>query len=422
MSHLTRLNRSFFGAIAPKGRGRTLPIGSVVQRAAFITVAATTLSACTADSVVAPDAARTEAAAQQYESSIVAAPSFLAALVNPPTALTFDTYEGSGQVVHPDVVTFDQPWHGHRMWNAITPYPNSAIRFENPSLFTSDDGDKWAVPAGVTNPLSTTTRGYLSDPDMMFEPTKGELWLYYREVESRKILNTNMHIADHVWLVTSPDGTNWGKPRKVNSDTGKFAVSPSIVRTGAGNWSMFQIDAGKEGCSGKANRIVARKSADGLVWKAPAAVKLEQAGFVPWHLDVQYVASRNEYWAMIAAYPVKKGCTSTSLFLATSKDGQNWTTYASPILASGDTPQFGAAVYRSTFSVGADDNVTIWFSGARMVTPGDGKKPAVLAWSAAVSHTTATALFARVNDKTRAASLSVTQSGGSVLSPATIVP
>ena len=374
--------------------------------------------ACRGESVTAP----VDANPKQHESSPTSAPAFAAALANPPTALTFDTYEGSGQVVHPDVVTFDQPWHGHRMWNAITPYPNSAIRFENPSLFTSDDGDNWSVPAGVTNPLSTTTRGYLSDPDMLFEPTRGELWLYYREVESRKILNTKMHIADNVWLVTSPDGSHWGAPRRVASDTGHFAVSPSIVRTSEKNWSMYQVDAGKDGCSGKANRIVMRKSVDGLDWTAPTALKLNQPGFVPWHLDVQYVASRKEYWAMIAAYPIKRGCTATSLFLATSKDGMTWTTYASPILASGDTPQFGSAVYRSTFSVSTDDNVTIWFSGARKVKAGDGQKPAVLAWSAAVSHTTAVALFSRVNDKTRAASLSVTPSGGSVLSPATIVP
>ncbi|MEP6781113.1 MAG: hypothetical protein ABJC26_14555 [Gemmatimonadaceae bacterium] len=418
MSQMPRLKPSKFGALALKGQRRARPIWKAAKRSAIALLAI----ACRGESVTAPVTAPVATAPQQHESSLIAAPSFLAALLNPPTALTFDTYEGSGQVVHPDVVTFDQPWHGHRMWNAITPYPNSAIRFENPSLFTSDDGDRWGVPDGVTNPLSTTTRGYLSDPDMVFEPTRDELWLYYREVESSKILNTKMHIADNVWLVTSPDGSHWGAPRRVASDTGRFVVSPSIVRKSDANWSMYQIDAGKSGCSGKANRIVMRRSVDGLVWNAPSAVKIDQAGFVPWHLDVQYIASRNEYWAMIAAYPIKRGCTATSLFLATSKDGSTWTTYASPILAGGDTPQFGSAVYRSTFSVGTDDNVTIWFSGARTVTPGDGKKPAVLAWSAAVSHTTASALFARVNDKTRAASLSVTQSGGSVLSPATIVP
>ncbi|MEP6763529.1 MAG: sialidase family protein [Gemmatimonadaceae bacterium] len=400
------------------GQSRAFFIWSAVKRSSIVLLAI----ACRGESLTAPVASPVQATPQQFESSAISAPAFLAALVNPPTALTFDTYEGSGQVVHPDVVTFDQPWHGHRMWNAITPYPNSAIRFENPSLFASDDGDNWSVPEGVKNPLSTTSRGYLSDPDMLFEPTKGELWLYYREVENRKILNTNMHIADHVWLVTSPDGIKWSTPRRVVSDTARFAVSPSIVRTAETNWSMYQIDAGKDGCSGKANRVVVRKSADGLTWRTPSAVNLVQTGYMPWHLDVQYIASRGEYWAMIAAYPSKKGCTNTSLFLATSKDGNSWTTYPAPILASGDTPQFGSAVYRSTFSVGVDDAVTIWFSGARTITPGDGKKPAVLAWSAAVSHTTVAALFARVNDKTRAASLSVTPTGGSVAMPATIVP
>ena len=338
--------------------------------------------------------------------------------------MSFSTYDGSGEVVHPDVVTFSTPWNGHRFWNALTPYPNSAIRFENPSLYASEDGDSWTVPGGVINPLAKTSRGYLSDPDMVFEPNSNQLWLYYREVENHPDKKTGkmLHAADHVWMTTSSDGAKWTAPRRIATDTGKYLVSPSIVRMSDNVWSMYEIDAGRDGCSAKGSRVVMRKSTNGVTWNAPTPVGLVQAGYVPWHLDVQYIESRHEYWALIAAYQPVKGCTTTSLFLATSQDGKTWTTYPSPVMAPGEIPQFATAVYRSTFAYSEDGNVTIWYSGARSMRAAAKGQPGVLSWSAAVSHTTADAILARVNDKTRTLQLSVSPSGGSVSALSTSVP
>lgn len=368
------------------------------------------MAACSADAIEAPTPRPIEPVV--LEKLIDAAATSVAA-GSGPVAVGFSTYDGSGQVVHPDVVTFSEPWNGHRLWNAITPYPNSAIQFENPSLYASEDGDSWGVPEGVLNPLSRTTRGYLSDPDMLFNPKSNEMWLYYREVHNVPVRKgVTAHLADHVWLTKSSDAVHWSAPQRVTSDSGRFMVSPSIVRMSDTDWSMYQIDAAREGCSAKATRVVRRQSTDGVTWNRAAAVGLVQPGFVAWHLDVQYVPSRNEYWALVAAYPAARGCTNTSLFLATSTDGITWTTYPTPVLAAGETQQFGAAVYRSTFSYESNGNVTIWYSGARTVRPGAKKRPAVLAWTAAVSHTTSAAIFARVNDKTRTIKLAVAQTPG----------
>ncbi len=330
-----------------------------------------------------------------------------------PIALGFSTYDGSGQVVHPDVVTFAQPWNGHRFWNAITPYPNSKTAFENPSLYASENGDTWGVPEGVMNPLSRTNRGYLSDPDMVFEPNSGELWLYYREVHNVPVpKGAPVHLADHVWLTTSADAIHWSSPQRVVSDSGRFMVSPSIVRRSATDWHMYQVDAGVRGCSARTSRVMRRHSTNGIEWNSLTKVALVQPGYVAWHLDVQYIPSRHEYWALVAAYPAARGCTNTSLFLATSADGFNWTTYPTPVLAAGETQQFGAAVYRSSFSYAANDSVQIWYSGARVVRPGTKSRPAVLEWTAAVTHTTALSLFARVNDKTSGIKLMVVPTPG----------
>ena len=385
-------------------------------------VAAFVIAACGADAVIAPQPKAIEL--HPLEQLIVAAGnSIAAATAAGPAILGFSTYDGSGQVVHPDVVSFDAPWNGHKLWNAITPYPNSATRFENPSLFSSDDGDTWGVPEGVTNPLSRTKRGYLSDPDMLFDSKSGQMWLYYREVHTLSAQKgVTTHVADNVWLTTSPDAINWSPPRQVVSDSGRYVVSPSIVRTTDGGMSMYQIDAGRGGCSARATRITRRRSVNGLDWTAPVSTSFTQVGFIPWHLDVQYIPSRSEYWALVAAYEPTRGCMTTSLFLATSTDGVRWTTYPTPVLAAGEIPQFGAAVYRSTFALAANDSLTIWFSGARTVRLGSRKRAGIVAWSAAVTHTTAAALLSRVNDKTRGITLSVAATPGTAVVSANNVP
>src|SRR4051812_43260793 len=96
--------------------------------------------------------------------------------------LSLVTYDGSGQTVHPDVVSVPADWIGTRRYLAITPYPAGDGSKENPSIFGGDDIDVWRAPAGLTNPVVRPAGGYLSDPDIVYEPQRRELWMYYREV------------------------------------------------------------------------------------------------------------------------------------------------------------------------------------------------------------------------------------------------
>ena len=333
-----------------------------------------------------------------------------------PAPINFETYEGSGEVVHPDVVSFAKPWNGHRLWTTLTPYPHSEIAFENPSIFNGDDGHDWTIPVGATNPLARTDRGHLSDPDMVFDEASGTLRMYYREVELRPAKKGAAgHIADHLWMASSTDGVRWSAPTAVVSDTGHYVVSPSIVHMPSGEWHMWAVDAGVDGCSAKATRVIERTSSDGLLWSESSVSGLTQPGFVPWHLDVQYVAARREYWALTAAYPRSRGCMATRLFLATSRDGRTWTTYPSPVLSPSDYPAFSSAVYRSTFALAAPDTVSFWFSGARMVKPGKKKSPPVFAWSAATARMPVDELFRRVLTKRQSSPGSSPPTGGPVL-------
>jgi hypothetical protein len=344
---------------------------------------------CSADRIVEPSDGDVSLAASELGEN---------GLLGMPTPIDFDTYENSHQVVHPSAVAFQSPWHGQRLWLALTPYPNGDTHFENPSLYGSSTGDDWAIPSGVTNPMATTNRGYLSDPELAYDPSSDELRLYYREVvETHHRHQKPRHKADVVYLTRSSNGTSWSAPTPIITDEGHFVVSPSVARRAGGDWMMWSVDAGKKGCTSRSTRIIVRHSIDGVSWSGPANVAFSQPGFLPWHLDVQYVPQLGTYWALVAAYPAKMACTASSLFLATSNDGMNWTTYPSPMLARGAVKEFSANVYRSTFAFAPNgDDLTIWLTGASTVKRGQHHSAAILRWSAAVWRTHAQALLRHV--------------------------
>jgi hypothetical protein len=337
----------------------------------------------------------------------IATPAFAESLIGTPIPIEFETYERSRQVVHPSAVEFRDAWHGQRFWLVLTPYPNSDTHVENPSLFSSATGDDWTVPTGVSNPLATTTRGYLSDPDLVYDPSTDELRLYYREVVERHHHHgKTKHESDVVYLTRSQDGTVWSAPELLTTDAGRFVVSPTVARRAEGDWKMWSVDAGRVGCNARQTRILLRRSSDGISWSNAQAVSFTQPGFLPWHLDVQYVPELGAYWALVAAYPRGRSCTGSSLFLATSFDGVQWKTYPSPVLARGVLPEFSTNVYRSTFAFepGAR-GLTIWLTGAKTEQRGNRRRAPVLRWSAAVWHTHTSALLARVRGTPHAMTL-----------------
>ena len=295
----------------------------------------------------------------------------------PPEELPFDdirvlavpTYDGSGQVVHPDYVRSPAGAFGSPHHLAITPYPQNNALLENPSHFVGTGPDRWSLESGAPNPVIRPTTGYLSDPDLVFVPETGELWLYYRQV-----------IGDNfVHLMRSRDGLRWSAPVEVARAPAHEVVSPSVVRRGPGDWWMWAVNSGSEGCGVPSTTIEVRRSMDGEHWSAPEPVALNQQDLFAWHVEVQWIPSRNEFWAL---YNVKGsgGCATPALFMATSPDGYTWTVHGAPVLVRGRIPALADIVYRSTLEYDpATDAITFWYSGARHT----GKE---YVWSAAVER------------------------------------
>jgi hypothetical protein len=268
--------------------------------------------------------------------------------------LTLATFDGSGEVVHPDFAP--TPPFPLRRHLAITPYPNGNATLELPSVFGSDGWRVWQVPPGAPNPVvALPPVGHLSDPDLVHRPDVGDAWLYYRVADGR----------NRILVVRSSDGVRWDSPREVIAVPSHELLSPSVAYRGPGDWRMWSVNGGEAGCGGGSAVLEVRRSADGLAWGAPQRLGLAHDGLFPWHVDVQWIPARGEYWAL---YNAKQpgSCTTPALFLATSPDGVVWTPIRRPVLAKGAFPPFQDIVYRGTFWYDAlAGDVWLWHSGAR---------------------------------------------------------
>jgi hypothetical protein len=289
-------------------------------------------------------------------------PAVFTATAEPVEVLPFDdlrilripTYDGSGQVVHPDYLATPADLFASASHLAITPYPGGDPAYENPSLFIATRPDEWSLQGGAPNPVVQTTAGYLSDPDIVFHPESGELWLYYRQVTRDNL----------IFLIRSSDGVHWSTPLEVVRRPRHEVVSPSVVRRGPGDWYMWAVNAGPEGCDALTTTVDVRRSMDGERWSDPVPVAMKNPGLWPWHLEVQWIPARNEFWALYNA-KTAVGCTSPVLLLSTSPDGFTWSR-GIPVLEKGRVPQFADVVYRSTLDYDpVKDAITFWYSGAR---------------------------------------------------------
>jgi hypothetical protein len=275
--------------------------------------------------------------------------------------LSLQTYDGSGQVVHPDYARSSAAGfaYGHHL--AITPYPFGNAAYENPSLYASlGQRDSWLVEAGVTNPVASPESGHLSDPDLVFDPESNELWLYYRQATSDNV----------VWLIRSPDGRSWSPPVEVARRPNHQIVSPAVVRRGPSEWYMWAVNSGPSGCGASTTVVELRRSADGIHWSEPEPLEFPLPELWPWHIDVQWIEARGEFWAIFNA-KTRSGCTTPAVFIARSADGVHWTVVTKPVIAKERIPEFEHVVYRSTFDYeSAGDMITFWYSGARHTASG----------------------------------------------------
>lgn len=283
-----------------------------------------------------------------------------------PRILAIPTVDGSGTVVHPDYVHLPPTWTGPARYLAITTYPKADANREWPSIFTQDSAStQWHLVPGTPNPLlEALPPSIYSDPDIVYEPDSNQLWMYVRMV------NMEWNVLQ---IIRSGDGIHWTLPVDLDSARNHGMISPTVVRRDRGDWYLWSVHAPTGGCSQAGSTFLERRtSPDGITWSAPDSTSIPGH---PWHIDVEWVRERQEWWAVYV-----EGCMPTSVRLATSGDGLNWTPFPSPVLVAGIIPEFQDVVYRSTLAV-EGDSVRFWFSGAHWNAQDDSE----WVWHAAAS-------------------------------------
>jgi hypothetical protein len=284
------------------------------------------------------------------------------------------TYDGSGQITEPSIHFFDSPWNGYHYWLVVQPYPNSDNSKENPSILVSNDGSSWTVPPGLVNPIDLPTfppsAGHLDDGDLFYDAASDQLWVYYIWEDY------NGHPAiSHVLRKVSSDGVHWSNSQDLIQVPGVAILSPTVEKIG-NSYYMWSANGGTVGCSSTSTTTEYRTSSDGVHWSLPQPLNISQPGYVIWHIEVESVPSKQQYWMLLAAYPTGGQCGVTVLFFANSADGVNWTTYPHLALGIGSGWDNGE-IYSSTFVYDpTQDLLSVWYS-ARGSVPG---APGVSRW------------------------------------------
>jgi hypothetical protein len=278
-------------------------------------------------------------------------------LKNAQTFLVIPTYDGSGQATEPDVVSFGLPWHGFKYWMTFSPYPLGDASKENPSIAASNDGASWEIVPGLVNPVAQPSTGaHLDDSSLFYDAVSDELWMYYIEESAAA------HTTQVLRLVSS-DGSHWQNQSVVLDVSSYTVLSPTIGKV-SGIYYMWTVNGGTVGCAASSSILEYRTSSDGVNWADSRPVNFAQSGYVVWHLNVSYIAPKEEFWAAIAAYANGSDCGHTVLFFSKSRDGVNWTTYNNVILGPG-TSWDDREIYRSSILFDSNTNrLRVWYSAA----------------------------------------------------------
>lgn len=227
--------------------------------------------------------------------------------------LTIPTYDGSDQLVHPDIYYNADGWNGYKYWMAMTPYPNANSAFENPSVVVSNDGITWVVPDGLINPIiSTPAGGYNSDCSIIYADNK--LYIFYRE-----------HISGvvKIYSINSSDGINWSAP--VLRITNPSVLSPSVLLDGS-NYVMYYADFNSYGIIKK----ISAPSIDGE-FANQSSVRIYNLpnDIYPYHVKV---IKHNSIYYMLCVTAQNNGGLLARLYLAISNDGINFYSRSTPLI------------------------------------------------------------------------------------------
>jgi len=135
--------------------------------------------------------------------------------------LKLDTYDGSGQAVHPDLVE----WR-NKLWMVCTPYPYSTDTYENPCIYSGENCYTLEPHPGCRQPLAFPQyrgiKNHISDPCIfVFQDT---LHVIYRDTVFEAGIT-----EQKTYLTRSCDGAEWETPKLIERSMTDSLISPAVV-------------------------------------------------------------------------------------------------------------------------------------------------------------------------------------------------
>jgi hypothetical protein len=230
---------------------------------------------------------------------------------------------------------------------AMTPYEDANPALEYPSILVSEDKESWAVPDGLTNPI-TTLGAVKADPDLSIDGD-GTMWCVYR--------NNGLKSVE---AVSSTDGITWSAAVTLLAADAAYSYhSPAVVYFG-GQWLMFHMN----NVGGDPNQLV-RHSAAAITgpWGDPVVCTISPA--VPatmdflWHLDVIDYGGG----VLVGFF----NYDNSDSYLAVSLDGgETWRVRNLRLIerGDGDAGEWDPGHYRGTI-VKTATGLDLWYSAFR---------------------------------------------------------
>lgn len=267
--------------------------------------------------------------------------------------LSFSDENCKHQLVHPDVLFFENRDFGKQFFMAVTPYPKSQDFYENPVFLASDNGvDFCELEKGINPLVEAPFGGYNNDPDLSFDEESREFRIFYQE--------TDISDSQNVVLLRSKNGFDWQRQVVFQLDLSSldeklFTLSPTLVKKDGLNY-LFVVN-GRENKS-----IQFFTSENGLSWDKNNRTTIQinrPENFQFWHIDI--FESDSIYYLLANGYFGKENFTDQNLYIGRSRDLLNWELIEEPILRNSPDFYSSGYIYRSSGIV-SKDSLAIWFS------------------------------------------------------------
>lgn len=281
--------------------------------------------------------------------------------------LYINTPCGYNQPYHPTVLYIPEGFGGYKFWMCQTAFPIGAApyrdRWENPTIYCSNNGYDWEYPKGIVNPIDELTEAevsntdYFSDPHLVYRSDTKTLEVYYRitHVDLTQEFRKDMYPT---WILRkkSNNGVNWTERETIiNLQEPKTNGVGDMVRSHAiiyqdGKYKMWYVNM----LPGQSPRtLLYAESLDGATWNNKTYCNTSKY-IEPWHIDVHF--SNGKY------HMINYNQENSYLSYYISNDGFNFT-YVKDILKPNGNPLsfYNNRFYRSC-AIFAENKYYMYFT------------------------------------------------------------